>query len=95
MGNMGEERAVENTGSKGDRASRRLEKITARTFVFCTIHHTLDSEDSTVTILAKLRAEQPGVRFLSEEGIFSLSKRFRQVLGTTCNVLCVVDRASW
>jgi len=36
MGNTGEERAVETIGSKGERASWRLEKITVRTFVFCT-----------------------------------------------------------
>jgi hypothetical protein len=34
----GEERAVETIGSKGERASRKLEKITVREFVLCTIH---------------------------------------------------------
>lgn len=88
MGNTGEK----TIGSKGERASRRLEKITVRTFVFCTARQTLDNQDSAVTILAKSRAGQPRVRFLSEEGIFLFSKRFRHVLGTICNVSLLAKR---
>jgi hypothetical protein len=92
MSNTGEERAVETIGSKGERVSRRLDKITVRTFVFCTTRQTLDSQDSAVTILAKSRAGQLRVRFLSTEGIFLFFKRFRQVLGTICNVFLLAER---